>query len=354
MGVDAVASGLGRITDHGAGQRKTLRSIRFWGTRGGLPAALTAAQVRRKLERALRGVNAFRFESEQDIQRYLRGLDFPVSGTFGGHSSCVEVDAGADVSVLCDLGSGLRAYAEFALPQTLKAGRVFHVFMSRLDYEHMMGLPFMSATWAAGNHLVIYGCHPQLEDVFRQRLAELSSPDVASPHADALTFTRLVPGVCSEAAGMRVTPVELPRQWTAYRFESRDRVVVYCPGLRHESDPLMPVEALTRLARDADVFISGAMPPDVNARSAAGGELPRCDQACIELCRRAGAKHLVLFHHATVHDDDDIEHTLALSRWTEQRTRTGAALRITAAYDGMTIDLPLQEPGSVPGAAVPD
>ena len=330
-----------------------MKTIRFWGTRGGLPVALTAGQVRRKLALALRGAYAFRFESERDIQRYLRGLAFPVSGTFGGHSSCVEIDAGGDTSVLCDLGSGGRSYSDAALGQALQTGRAFHVFISRLDYAHLMGLPFMSAAWAAGNRLVIHGCHPQLEETVRQGLNGFQCPDGALPDADALTFSRLVPGDVTEAAGMRVTSIDLPRQWAGYRFESGGRVVIYCPGLRHQSDPLIPVGALQRFVSDADVLIAGAMLPDVNIRAAAGGGVPPGERACIELCRRAGVKHLVLFHHDPAHEDEDIEHTLALARWTEESTRNGAALRITAAYDGMTIDLSLTEPGSVPDMVVP-
>ena len=71
-----------------------MRGIRFWGTRGSLPVALTAAGVRRKLIAALRDASGRTFDSDEAIARYVEALPFDVAGTFGGHTSCVEIDNG--------------------------------------------------------------------------------------------------------------------------------------------------------------------------------------------------------------------------------------------------------------------
>jgi len=59
----------------------------------------------------------------------------------------------------------------------------------------------------------------------------------------------------------------------------------------------------------------------------------------VELCQLAGAKHLVLFHHEPANNDERIakiwRETL---RYEESRDR-GAPLRVSAAYDGMEIEL---------------
>ena len=68
-----------------------MKRIRFWGTRGSLPVSLTAADVRRKLTIALRGVSGRTFGSDREIDAYLDGLGMAVAGTYGGHSSCVEI-----------------------------------------------------------------------------------------------------------------------------------------------------------------------------------------------------------------------------------------------------------------------
>ena len=59
----------------------------------------------------------------------------------------------------------------------------------------------------------------------------------------------------------------------------------------------------------------------------------------VELCQMAGARHLCLFHHEPIHGDDAISRILAETQRYEEITRTGTPLLVTAACDGMEIDL---------------
>src|SRR5262249_53339697 len=82
--------------------------IRFWGTRGSLPAPLGTAGLRRKLGRAVRGAAGRHLDTDEAIERYIEELDFATSHTFGGNTACVQIDVGGPEYVLCDLGSGAR------------------------------------------------------------------------------------------------------------------------------------------------------------------------------------------------------------------------------------------------------
>jgi phosphoribosyl 1,2-cyclic phosphodiesterase len=53
----------------------------------------------------------------------------------------------------------------------------------------------------------------------------------------------------------------------------------------------------------------------------------------------AGAKQLCLFHHEPVNDDARIDAILAETIRFEEITRTGVALKICAAYDGLEIEV---------------
>ena len=53
----------------------------------------------------------------------------------------------------------------------------------------------------------------------------------------------------------------------------------------------------------------------------------------------AGAKHLCLFHHEPAHSDQAIDAVLTDTRRLEEITRSGTPLKVTAAYDGMEIEL---------------
>ena len=59
----------------------------------------------------------------------------------------------------------------------------------------------------------------------------------------------------------------------------------------------------------------------------------------VELCQLAKAKHLVLFHHEPVNDDDSIVTIWRETLRFEEITRAGEPLRVSAAYDGLEIGL---------------
>jgi ribonuclease BN (tRNA processing enzyme) len=53
----------------------------------------------------------------------------------------------------------------------------------------------------------------------------------------------------------------------------------------------------------------------------------------------ARAKHLVLFHHEPAYDDDAIEGILRETRRFEELTRGTQPLQVSAAYDGLEVDV---------------
>jgi ribonuclease BN (tRNA processing enzyme) len=59
----------------------------------------------------------------------------------------------------------------------------------------------------------------------------------------------------------------------------------------------------------------------------------------VELCQMAGVRHLVLFHHEPSSNDAAIEGVLKDTRRLEELTRGAQPLRVSAAYDGLEIDL---------------
>src|SRR2546425_7764017 len=78
--------------------------VRFWGTRGSMPVALTAADVRDKLAQALVAAGGRRFESFGAAYDFAqRELPFALTHTFGGHSSCVELRSEEHTSELQSL-----------------------------------------------------------------------------------------------------------------------------------------------------------------------------------------------------------------------------------------------------------
>jgi phosphoribosyl 1,2-cyclic phosphodiesterase len=319
-----------------------VRLVRFWGTRGSLPVALTAGEVRRRLVAAVRGARGLPLPSDQDVEAYVDGLGFALAGTFGGHTSCVEIETGGPDYVLCDLGSGVRPFGEAALARHgPRSPQTYHIFMSHVHWDHIMGLPFFGPAYIPGNRVRIYGGHAELESALRRQMDPPSFPvDFSTMRAD-IEFRVLAPGVRHEVAGMTVT---LLRQRHAgdsygYRFEHADRTIVYTTDSEHKLSERSETQRFIDFFRDADLVVFDAMYSLAEATTVKADWGHSSNVVGVELCQLAGVAHLCLFHHEPASGDAELAAVLADTTRLEEITRRGKPLRISAAYDGLEITL---------------
>ena len=105
--------------------------VRFWGTRGSLPAPLGESAVRTKIRDALLAARGRTLDTPQAIDAFIdRALPFTARGTYGGNTSCVEIIAGSDEYVLCDLGTGIREFGNRVLREHgRECKHCFNVFL---------------------------------------------------------------------------------------------------------------------------------------------------------------------------------------------------------------------------------
>src|SRR5262249_2201837 len=146
------------------------------------------------------------FPTHEEARRFVdQELDFEVGGTFGGSTSCVQIETGHREYVACDVGSGARVFGNHVLAtHGATAGNTFHLFMSHLHWDHIMGFPFFMPAYLPGNHIRIYGCHAELEEAFRRQNAAPSFPVDFSKMQASIEFVRLEPGREYDVAGLRV------------------------------------------------------------------------------------------------------------------------------------------------------
>jgi phosphoribosyl 1,2-cyclic phosphodiesterase len=319
-----------------------MKRIRFWGTRGSLPVALTASDVRNKLVRVLREASGRAFTSDEELNAYVDNLDLPLSGTFGGHTSCVQIETGGNEYVLCDLGTGVRPFGQMAMARHGAAmPQTYHIFMSHVHWDHIMGFPFFTPAYIPGNRIVIYGGHTLLEDAFRRQQSPPSFPvDFTALHAD-IEFVHLEAGHSYDIAGMRVD-LMLQRhagESYGYRFTSGGRTLIYTTDSEHTLDDLEETGGYVDFFRNADLVIFDAMYSLADAISVKADWGHSSNIVGVELCQMAGAKKLCLFHHEPIHGDDAIARILAETRRYEEITRTGTPLLVIAAHDGMELEL---------------
>ncbi|MBL8484615.1 MAG: MBL fold metallo-hydrolase [Rhodocyclaceae bacterium] len=317
--------------------------LRFWGTRGSLPVALTAADVRVKLARALVAAQGRNFADEAHAMAWLQAdLPFAVGGTYGGHSSCVQVVCPGEEFIVCDAGSGLRPFGGHAMAARAGKPGVYHLFMSHLHWDHIMGFPFFTPAYIPGNIINIYGGHADLEHAFRRQQAVPSFPvDFDLLRAD-IRFHTLEPGRDYDIAGCRVRCKLQMHAGDSYgwRFEHAGRAAVYSTDSEHKLEHLDTTLSFVEFFRDAKVVVFDAMYSLADAISVKEDWGHSSNVIGVELAQLAGVEHLVLFHHEPVFGDERLATIEAETRRFEEITRNERpALKISAAWDGLEIDV---------------
>jgi phosphoribosyl 1,2-cyclic phosphodiesterase len=316
--------------------------VRFWGTRGSIPVSLTAPDIRKKLIAALEGAAGRNLHTREMIESYIdHELGFDIRGTFGGHSSCVEIDIQGTEHVICDMGSGARPLGGDMMARFGPSGQTYHLFMSHLHWDHMMGFPFFTPVYIPGNHIVIHGCHANMEEAFRRQQSAPGFPVDFSMLGAKIEFDRMQPGETSEIAGLCVT-AKLQKHGGdsyGYRFEHEGRVVVYSTDSEHKLDDIAESQSFIEFFRNADLVIFDAMYSLADAISVKADWGHSSNIVGVELCQLAGAKRFCMFHHEPAHDDEKIARTLAETKRFEEITRNEQLLEVISAYDGLEITL---------------
>jgi len=315
--------------------------VRFWGTRGSLPVSLSAEDIKGKIVEALLAAAGRNLKTRAEIEAFVgRDLPFAISHTYGGNSSCVELDIGTDEHVLCDLGTGVRPFGLDVLARKgPRTPRTFHVFISHLHWDHIMGFPFFPHAYLPGNRIVIYGCHAGIEEAFRRQHAAPCFPVDFSRLSAKIEFVKLEPGRRVRHAGLDVTPKLQQHSGDSYsyRFERGGKVVVYSTDAEHKTDEIASTRGVVEFFRNADLVIFDAMYSLADTVSVKEDWGHSSNIVGVELCQHARVKHLCIYHHEPAYSDAKIASVLQETVRLEEITRAGHTLRISSAYDGLEI-----------------
>ncbi len=319
--------------------------VRFWGTRGSLPVALKADAVAAKVARALIAADGRRFADVESARDFADGmLGFATRATYGGASACVEIEGGDDSFKVCDMGSGLREFGLRAAGLTARheRPRLYHIFMSHLHWDHIMGFPFFGPAFDPGARIVFHGCHAEIETALRRQQEEISFPVAFDWLAADISFDMLEPGRRHEIGGLGVTPIKQRHSNDSYgyRFESVDGTVVYSTDSEHKADDMEAEAAFEAFFRGADLVVFDTMYSLADSVTMKADWGHSSNIVAVDMCLAAQARRLALFHHEPTYSDEDLDALLAETVRYEALSRDGRApLQVLCSYDGLEIAL---------------
>ena len=317
--------------------------LRIWGTRGSLPSPLQSEDIEAKLFAAVSaaaeaGVD---LDNPTAIRAFISSLPHAIRGTAGGDTSCLEVRSAGNLLIF-DCGSGLRRLGTELLTEEFGMGEgVAHVFITHTHWDHMMGWPYFGPAYIPGNRFYIYGVHPDLEARFRlQQTAPSMFPQPFDQCAADIQFITLQEGETTEIGGTRISNIRNYHLGASYgyRIEDDDGILVLSTDNEYKTLDSATTEKFVEFYRDADALIFDAMFSwqdaylfeDWGHSSAVAG---------VDLATRAGARRLLLFHHAPASTDEMI---WDLRNYAEQyltQLPDRPKCEVIVAYDGFEMEL---------------
>ena len=230
----------------------------------------------------------------------------PRTARYGGNTSSLEVRCG-DELLLFDAGTGMRY-----LGKTLEGARLdADLYFTHTHFDHICGLPFFRPLFDAQNNFRLWAGHLRGAMTLRRVLAEFMMsplfpvpPEVFRSSVEYRDFN--AGDTLSSAKGVRVRTAALnhPDGATGYRVEYNGRSLCYVSDTEHVPGSLD--RNILGLIAGADLVIYDCMYTDDEYRRYVGWGHSTWQEG-IRLCKEAGAKRMVVFHHDPDHDDDMLD-----------------------------------------------
>jgi phosphoribosyl 1,2-cyclic phosphodiesterase len=262
----------------------------------------------------------------------------PRYARYGGHSSCVAIEAEGQPPVVLDLGTGLRSYGEHITGDFQGS-----VMLTHLHWDHVQGLPFFMPLHRPGSALDVYGPRQdegKLGDVF----AELMRPPFFPIRPRDLKGE-----VRFHDTGDDDFPIgqaKVRSRWVrhvgptlGFRIDWNGASVAYIPDhgpgcCPDDPDDHVPHEVL-ELCDGVDLLIHDAQHTASEWGPKRHWGHCTTDYA-VNVAREAGARRLVLFHHDPAHGDEQIDH---IARDANDLAARLGAPEVVAAHEGLRVHL---------------
>src|SRR3989338_222616 len=273
-----------------ATEESTSMLIRYWGVRGSIPSPLNTKYVRQKEEALIRKIiedggtqklfgdtnvgDAYNLEQVQEkIRQYLAGLPLSLSGTYGGDTTCLEVQVKDSPLIVIDAGTGARLLGGM-LSRLIFEGkninplnsdeatkRHIHLLFTHYHWDHIQGFPFFGPGFIPGDKNIkvhFYGkrdARKRLSEVLvgQQQYPNFPVEWIDMPCEKEYTeLPRLDPRMI-QIGNAVITYQELthPDSVFAYAVEIDGKKFVCASDTEHKDSP---DPRLVRLARNADIL----------------------------------------------------------------------------------------------------
>jgi len=316
--------------------------VRFWGTRGSLPVAPRARAIEDKVVGALMRASGRSFADEAAARKFVNDeMSFGEARTYGGATTCLEIEGADDSFFILDMGSGLRELGNDAFRRVAGGRtRTFNFFMSHLHWDHIMGFPFFGPAFDPNAHIIIHSGHADCQAALRRQQEEISFPVAFEWLRAKIEFKVLTPGEQYTVDGIDVElmPQDHSHVSYAWKFRKGGKTMVFSTDAEHRMDDIDNQKRFEAFFDSADLVICDTMYSLAESITLKADWGHSSNVMAVNLCHGAGARKLVLFHHEPTSSDADIDNLFAETiRYEALNRKDRAPLEIVCSYDSLEL-----------------
>ncbi|MBU1154261.1 MAG: MBL fold metallo-hydrolase [Proteobacteria bacterium] len=268
--------------------------LRFWGTRGSIPAP---------------GPDTLRF---------------------GGNSTCLQLELGGQ-QVIIDAGSGIRPLGQSLLGKCKQVT----LLITHLHPDHLMGFPFFAPIFDPEMTILVGGWPNALHGL--KRLFYSGRPVGGFPVPFDHLPARIVrgPGLDPPRFSLggyqvRTTPLSHPQGSIGYRFDGPEGALVFITD--NELPPQSPSPRLVDFCRGAKVLIHDCqyLPSEMGSYHGRGHS---AWPSALALSQAAGVGRLLLTHHDPDRTDGQVQDMV------DEARKHAGGMAVDAAAEGMVLEI---------------
>jgi len=278
--------------------------IKFWGTRGSIPAP------------------------------------GPQTLEFGGNTTCVEVILANGQRVVIDGGTGLRLLGQHLIENNLS--RHFHLLLSHGHWDHLLGIPFFDPIYEESTKIIVDGWPPAFQAmtrVFDSHMGDGFFP-VAFDHLKArIDYLNTLAYGTLDLDGVLIDAMRLnhPQGGLAFRFREGRHTMVFITDNELGAARGKRLPEFVEFCRKCDLLIHDAqyLPAEMPNRRGWGHST---FEEAVSLARQAEVGNLILTHHDPCRSDGQVKEIVSLAR--ELAAKLNKLHFIDAAREGACYRLP--------------
>jgi|UniRef100_A0A7C3YXD8 phosphoribosyl 1,2-cyclic phosphodiesterase len=275
--------------------------IRFWGTRGSIPAP------------------------------------GPATLEFGGNTTCLEVLLRSGRRVIIDGGTGIRLLGEH-LKTTVATVRIY-LLLTHNHWDHLIGLPFFFPLYREDSEIQVDGwplAYQALKRVFDDHMGDGFFPVAFEQLRSHINFQNKIARspVVLDDVQIDALPLNHPQGCLGFRFQEEGQTMVFITDNELGLDGGRRFPDFVKFVEGADLLIHDAqyLPEEISLHRGWGHSTY---EEAVRLALEGGVKSLLLTHHDPARTDDQVRKIVSRAR--EIVAAAGSELTIDGAREGEAI-----------------